>query len=48
MTDTLPAHIPAHVKNSYPTCSEYTRSPRLTPLPAAVSVEARVGESREK
>ena len=35
MTDTTPDHIPAHVKNSYVNCSEYTRAPRLTPPPAA-------------
>ncbi|MEU1812644.1 hypothetical protein O7622_22605 [Micromonospora sp. WMMD1076] len=34
MTDNSPDHIPAHVKNSYVNCSEYTRSPRLTPPPA--------------
>ncbi|QLQ36694.1 hypothetical protein [Micromonospora robiginosa] len=34
MTDTSPDHIPAHVKNSYVNCSEYARTPRLTPLPS--------------
>ncbi|WFE39273.1 hypothetical protein [Micromonospora sp. WMMD998] len=49
MTDTSPDHIPAHVKNSYPTCNEYTRTPRLTPPPtdagtdgAAPAVPARL------
>ncbi|MDW3848687.1 hypothetical protein ACIBM8_24290 [Micromonospora aurantiaca] len=40
MTDTTPDHIPAHVKNSYVNCSEYTRAPRLTPPPADVRGDA--------
>ncbi|WBB71275.1 hypothetical protein O7602_16060 [Micromonospora sp. WMMD1128] len=39
MTDTSPDHIPAHVKNSYVNCSEYTRAPRLTPPPAGAATD---------
>ncbi|MEV0001758.1 hypothetical protein AB0H28_05645 [Micromonospora sp. NPDC050980] len=46
MTDTSPDHIPAHVKSSYVNCSEYTRAPRLTPLPAGVGPEKAVPSAR--
>lgn len=39
MTDTSPDHIPAHVKNSYPTCSEYTRALRPTPPPTTAGTD---------
>ncbi|MET7468146.1 hypothetical protein ACFYON_08295 [Micromonospora sp. NPDC005686] len=40
MTETTPDHIPAHVKNSYVNCSEYTRAPRLTPPPSEGRADA--------
>ncbi|MFI2710470.1 hypothetical protein ACH495_10130 [Micromonospora sp. NPDC018662] len=46
MTDTSPDHIPAHVKNSYVNCSEYTRAPRLTPLPSVVDTSATAPPAR--
>ncbi|WP_158273781.1 hypothetical protein [Micromonospora sp. RP3T] len=42
MTDTSPDHIPAHVKNSYVNCSEYTRAPRLTPPPTVAGADGSV------
>jgi len=43
MTNLEPDHFPAHVKNSYPTCSEYVREARLTPPPPPVAASHTTG-----
>ncbi|WBB80563.1 hypothetical protein O7606_04015 [Micromonospora sp. WMMD882] len=37
-----PDHIPAHVKNSYPTCPPVRRAARPTPLPETEHFPAHV------